>query len=225
MSNSVINAFYYNGTEKINYARIQHLDNLKLNLNNKMILETGCGGKGDITKYLLKFSNNITLNDAREENILTLLKNIKKNLPYNTYNLNCDISTDTIYDIIICYGTLYHLEYPANAIKNLSNICKEFIIISTAGNGKDDGIRFLKEANENAQSYTLIGCRPGRKWMYNELNKYFKYIYFPISQPEHTDFKKDWSKPNDETCRFIIIGSHIKLDNVNLVSELPIIYN
>ena len=45
--------FNYKGALEINDARIQHLDSLQLNFNNKTVFETGCGGRGDITRYLL----------------------------------------------------------------------------------------------------------------------------------------------------------------------------
>lgn len=46
-------AFYSNDSFLLNKKRIEHLDRLKLNFKNKTVLETGCGGKGDITSYLL----------------------------------------------------------------------------------------------------------------------------------------------------------------------------
>jgi hypothetical protein len=45
------------------------------------------------------------------------LKNII--LPYNTWNLNNNIEENKLFDIIICYGTLYHLTDPEKCIKNL----------------------------------------------------------------------------------------------------------
>ena len=217
-------AFYYDGATLINKQRIEHLQNLKLNFKNKTILETGCGGKGDITSYLLTQTNNITLNDARLENILSLKQNINKDLLHNTWDLNNELPLVEKFDIIVCYGTLYHLHKPDFAIKNLATICKEFMILSTAGNGKNNSIRFLDEKEEGAQSFTHKGCRPGRKWVENEFKQNFKYVYFPLSQPNHSDFKKSWISPNPEPCRFIIIGSHIELNNPNLTTTLPTHY-
>lgn len=131
---------------------------------------------------------------------------------------------DKTFDIIVSYGTLYHLHNPILAIKNLANICKEFIILSTAGNGENNGITFLTEQKQNAQSFTHKGCRPSRKWLENEFKKKFKYIYFPLSQPDHSDFKKSWISPVPQPCRFIILGSHKELVNPNLTTTLPIHY-
>ncbi len=43
--------FNYKEAIEINESRIKHLDSLKLDLKDKKILETGCGGKGDITAF------------------------------------------------------------------------------------------------------------------------------------------------------------------------------
>lgn len=240
MSNLHEKAFYYPGALQINSKRLEFIDKLKLNLNNKKILETGCGAKGDITSYLLQHTNNIILSDAREDNIdylklnlhRTLYKlnenkiSIGKNLEKYIWDMNEDVPSKINVDIIFCLGTLYHLTNTEKAIYNLSKICKEYCLISTATSGADidNSINIVSEyPEEKAQSYTLKGCRPSRKWVFNKLKKYFKYVYAFKKQPNHHDFKKKW--PTVETCRFMIIGSHIELNNENLTTNLPNIYN
>jgi 2-polyprenyl-3-methyl-5-hydroxy-6-metoxy-1,4-benzoquinol methylase len=238
MSNLHEKAFYYPGALHINSKRLEFIGKLNLNLSNKKILETGCGGKGDITSYLLQHTNNIILSDAREDNIDYLKLNLHRtlyklnenkmstgqNLEKYVWDMNEDLPSKISVDIIFCFGTLYHLNNPDKALFNLSNICKEYCVISTATNGsdKDNDINFIPEFQEKAQSYTLTGCRPSRKWVFNKLKKYFKYVYAFKKQPNHPDFKKEW--PTVETCRFMIIGSHIELKNENLTTNLPNIY-
>ncbi len=204
---------------RINNARIIHLDSLNFNYKYKKILETGCGARGDITNYLLKKYANITLNDIREDNIKSLFNNLNIILPYNTWNLNDDINENKIFDIIISYGTLYHLTNPENFIKNLSNLCTEFCIISTVTNGKnDESINILFEGNICMQG--ADGCRPGRLFIYNTLIKYFKYVYMLTSQPDNIDYPL-FFPCESSNARNIFIGSHINLDNENLVNYLP----
>ena len=208
----------------INFTRIKHLESLKLDLKDKYILETGCGAKGDITQYLLKQSKHITLNDAREINIKSNLKNNHVSLNYNIWDLNEDLPTDIIFDIVISYGTLYHLHNPSNTIKNLANISKELLVLSTIVTGTKDNnsVNIIEEPNNIDQSYTNKGCRPGREWVTNEFKKHFKYVYFPITQPDNIEFPKLW--PTTKRARFIIIGSHNQLDNIQLTDILPYIY-
>ena len=207
----------------INVARINHLEKLNLNFSNKSVFETGCGGIGDITKFLLKYTNNITLNDVRLENIKSNLHTNSVSLKFNTFDLNQDIPDDTKFDIILSYGTLYHLSNPVNFIKNMSTNCTELFILSTVTNGTDNNsISFCQEAG-NDQAIDNIGCRPGRQWLIDEFKKYFEFIYYPISQPDHSDFPKHWPS-NNNASRFILIASHTLLDNKNLTLNLPTHY-
>jgi hypothetical protein len=48
-----MDSFHYQGALDINKARIEHLDSLHLNFTNKTVVETGCGGRGDFTRYVL----------------------------------------------------------------------------------------------------------------------------------------------------------------------------
>tara|TARA_R110002074_G_scaffold86580_7_gene191146 strand:+ start:1491 stop:2168 length:678 start_codon:yes stop_codon:yes gene_type:complete len=215
-------AFFYQDALDINKARVEHLDKLGIDLKNKSILETGCGGIGDVTTKLLTYTDNITLNDARIENIEHLMDNINRRLYYNTNDLNEKCEGN--YDVIFSVGTLYHLHKPAEAIKYMAQSAREMLILSTCTNGYDNGISFPREEGQN-QSFTGTGCRPGRLWVKNELEKHFKYVYFINYSPRHSDFPQDWShQPTNGLARFMMIGSHMELDNSNLTTELPVVY-
>lgn len=222
MASKIYSSFFYKDARDINKARTDHLDQLGLDLKDKSILETGCGGAGDITTSLLKYTDNITLNDAREDNIKNLLSTIGKQLNYNTSDLNEECPGN--FDVIISMGTLYHLDKPSDAIKYMAQATNEMLVISTCSNGCDTGISFPTEAGQN-QSFTGVGCRPGRLWVKDELQKHFKYVYFTRAQPRYIDFVQDWShQPVPGLARFMIIGSHKELDNPNLTTDLPIVY-
>lgn len=218
----VKNSFYYPGALEINKARINHLAKLKLNFKDKKILETGCGGIGDITKFLYDEKAIITLNDYRKENIDALLSNTNLTLKYNTWDLNEIINNNNNkkFDIIVCYGTLYHLTKLENAFLNLANLCNEYVIISTCTSGKnDEEINIVDEGNSNEQSSNGKGSRPGRLLIWNLLKKNFKYTYCIKSQPNNSDYPLSF--PSDHSSsRNIFIGSHVKINNENLVENL-----
>lgn len=214
--------FNYKGALDINYARIQHLDTLQLNFNNKTVLETGCGGRGDITRYLLSKHAIVTLNDYRKDNIMELLKSIQKKLDFNTWDLNQPFQLDKKYDIIVCYGTLYHLNNPEQAIENFANSCNEFLVLSTITNGtNDESINITPELiSSSNQAGDGYGCRPGRMFLYNTLQKYFKYVYLIKTQPRNQEFPLKFPADPKLNARNVFIGSHIKIERDLLVEEL-----
>jgi len=216
----IFDSFYYHAARKLNQARIDHLNSLNIDFNNKKVLETGCGGCGDITKFLLSKNANVTLNDYRKENIDFLMVNINKELPFNTYDLNVIIEDNIKFDIIVCYGTLYHLTDLENTFTNLANLCNEFVIISTCTSGQnDENKNIIWEGSSNEQSHNEYGSRPGRLYIWNQLNKCFKFVYTVKTQPNHTEYPLHFPSSNSSS-RNIFIGSHIKLENDKFVSCL-----
>ena len=214
--------FDYPEALEINKRRIEHLDSLNLNFNNKTVLETGCGGRGDITKYLLSKNAIVTVNDYRMDNIISLLEYVHKILDYNTWDLNKTLPLDKKFDIIVCYGTLYHLDKPEVAILNLSQLCNEFMVLSTCTNGKnDETVNITHENMSNNQAGNGMGCRPGRLFLYNTLRQNFKYVYLIKTQPNHHEFPLNFPPITYSlNARNVFIGSHIKLENELLVEEL-----
>lgn len=212
-------SFFYDGALQINIDRINHLRTLGLPFMGRSVLETGCGGCGDFTRYLLDSGARVTLNDVREENIKNLLETKGLDLEYNTWNLNLPIPDEKKFDIVFSYGTLYHLRHPDVAIKSFADACKEFTIISTITSGKNDTeINHLAEWNGNEMAFDGTGCRPGRMFVYNELKKHFKNVYMLKTQPNNSDY------PLHFPCnggRNIFIGSHIDLVNPNLITDFP----
>ena len=217
-----MNIFTYDGALNINDARIKHLNSLNLDFKDKTVLETGAGGKGDFTKYLLKFTKDITLNDSRIENINNLLSVNNLNLEYNTWDLNENIPLDNIFDIIFCYGTFYHLQNPEKTIINLSKICKDFIIIETVTSGQNDMCINIctEDVNTLNQSSTGYGCRPGRGYVFNLLKKHFKFVYTLKTQPDNEEFPKIFPINNNGNNRCIFIGSHVNIENDILIHDL-----
>ena len=217
---NVTNSFYYTAARDLNFARIKHLNSLNLDFSNKKILETGCGGVGDITQFLISKNADVTLNDVRKENIDSLLINVKKSLSFNLWDLNSIINDVEKFDIIVCYGTLYHLTKVENAIKNLANLCKEYTIISTCTSGKNDyDCNIVYEGFGNEQSNTQYGSRPGRFYIWEKLSENFKYVYCVKTQPYNEDYPLVFPS-NHHASRNIFIGSHIELTNELFVDSL-----
>jgi SAM-dependent methyltransferase len=217
---NVLKSFYYPEAKEINKSNIKHLSKLNLDFNNKTILETGCGGIGDITQFLLSQGAIVTLNDFRQENIDSLMININAKFPFNTWDFNELVNDNDKFNIVVCYGTLYHLTNLENAFKNLSNLCKEYTIINTCTNGKNnEEVSIVFEGNGNEQSSNQYGSRPGRLFIWNQLKKNFAYVYCIKSQPDNIDYPLSFPS-HHHASRNTFIGSHIKLNNENLIENL-----
>jgi SAM-dependent methyltransferase len=202
--------FAYDEALRLVDKQIDHFNSLQLDLENKKILEVGCGPLGRYTQHLISRGGIVTSLDVRSEHLEALRINVPQVHDTIVGDMNTECIKDT-YDIIFSIGNLYHLEKPAEAIKHMSEKSSEYLFISTAVNRGDKDVDFVSECKEDtAQAFNGIGCRPSREWIYNELRKYFKYVLIPRTQPNYIDFIIDWRPEHmhHHTQRFIIVGTN-----------------
>ena len=128
------------------------------------------------------------------------------------------------YDIVFSYGILYHLRDPARLIRLSARCCSGFLLLETCVDvGTDISINLCSEnKSKPTQSFTGVGCRPTRQWIYKELKKHFTYVYTTRSQPAHTEFPLNWKQKSwgPRHKRAIFIASNTSINNPNLVEGL-----
>jgi hypothetical protein len=89
--------------------------------------------------------------------------------------------------------------------------------------GDGEEISLCEELDNPTQSLYQIGCRPTRKWIYAQLQKYFEFVYLPITQPDHEQFPTDWTKPPKSSLtknRAVFVASRAPIDNPLLSPKL-----
>ncbi len=209
---------------EITQRRLEHLANLGLDFTASL-LEAGAGG-GALTGFFLARASCVTCVDAREENLELLksqhpaaqVKRLDFEQPDHTLN-------DT-FDIICCYGLLYHLGKPANAIQFMSEHCRKMLLLETrVSSGDGEFLNPSSESTENpALSFSGHCCEPTRKWVYRELKRNFEFVYLPLTQPNHVEFPIDWTalQPRLHPTRSIFIASRHQLTNPLLTEEIPV---
>ncbi|MFX0136762.1 MAG: class I SAM-dependent methyltransferase [Candidatus Hodarchaeota archaeon] len=225
ISESSKHAFLSYHYQRHNQRRLEHLASLGLKIRNSTVLETGAG-IGDLTSFFIDRGCEVVTSDARKENI-KILRSRYPNLP--VLHLNLDNPPEIFseqFDIVYCYGTLYHLKNPAEAIEFMSRICKKVLLLETCVSFGDENSHnpCIEYALNPTQSVSGRGCRPTRRWIYSQLKKYFDFIYLPITQPNHEEFPIDWTSPppNKQTlARAVFIASRKKIINKLLVEEIP----
>lgn len=208
----------------INKARLEHLASFKLDLAKKSVLEVGAG-IGSLTKFFEDLECPILSTDSRPENIAEIAKRWPyRKLQVLDLNQTPDISFLGSFDVIFCYGTLYHLSRPEQALASLSSICREMILLETiVSPGNNMEINFVKESDSKTQAMSGTGSRPTRRWVMEMLRKYFGYSYITKTQPHHEDFDVCWCVPpyKKKNHRAVFLGSKAPLKNPLLSEEIP----
>jgi hypothetical protein len=207
-----------------NARRLEHLTSLNIPVSGKTVLEVG-SGIGDHSHYYLDRGCEVTITEARTEN----LRYLKRRYPgCNIQFLDLENPTpvmDSPFDIVHCYGLLYHLNNPALALEFIANNTKDLLFLETRVSSSDANEEYyVTELKSNpTQSFSGIGCRPTRPWIYKQLKGLFEYVYLPITQPNHEDFPLDWTlqgSTEDVPKRAIFIASREKLECCLLTPHL-----
>jgi len=189
----------------------------------KSVLELGAG-IGDLSHYYLDRGCRMTITEVRKSN----LRYLKRRYPQaniHMLDLESPYALDGApFDIVHCFGLLYHLSDPGSALEFIGSVCKELLILATCVSlGDEVEVNPVYEMKVNpSQSYSGLGCRPTRAWINHELRKHFEYVYVPLTQPNHEQFPIDWTVPAHEAklSRAIFLASRIPIENDKLSTKL-----
>jgi 2-polyprenyl-3-methyl-5-hydroxy-6-metoxy-1,4-benzoquinol methylase len=207
----------------INMARQAHLASLGLDLARKQVLEVGAG-IGLHTPFFLERGCEVLVTDGNPVNV----GEIRRRLPHVRSAL-LDLEQDGAiaalgtFDIVYCYGLLYHLSNPEAAIAKLASVCRGQLLLETVvGLGRYPEVQLIRDFVSNNQAVSGIGCRPTRSWIMQTLTRYFGHAYVTRTQPDYPDFTSDWLIPETRLIyRGVFVGSKYPLSRSELLSELP----
>lgn len=209
----------------INKARMDHLESLGFDFDGKTILDAGAG-VGHLAAYLDNWGlgSRITCVDARAENIERLRQ--KYPLIRDARVLDVESFPPSVggrgWDVVFCYGLLYHLESPLRALTKLVAEARELVLLETIVCDHHQPLVLL--ADEPAvpnQSLRGVGSRPTPSWVSRVLSRLGLWVYLPQQPPDHPDFK--WLQRNDlsterdgHSIRVVFVGSTKPLSNDRL---------
>lgn len=212
------------GYLEITKARLAHLASMKLHFSGKSIIDVGCG-TGRLTEFLVGQGGNVFGVDGRADNIQQLrifYPNIRAEV--------VDLETDDLlkygpFDIVFCYGILYHLSDPLHFISKAYKVCNDMMLIETCITDALEPVCKIEmeDGNNNSQSIHNAGSRPSPAYVIFCLKKAeFPFIYTPRKKPAHPDFlysrqNNYASYQNGHLIREIFIASKKPLDNDQLL--------
>jgi len=206
-----------------NARRLEHLASLGIDVSGKRVLEVGAG-IGDHSHYYIDRGCSLTITEGRPENVDHLRQ--RYGLPIQQLDLDQpDSVAGAPYEVVHCYGLLYHLSRPAEAIAFLGRQCSGVMFLETCVSfGDERAVNLVSEEAANpTQAVSGTGCRPTRPWVFSELQKHFPHVYIPRTQPNHAEFPLDWTAPEKHTAvlsRAVFVASKSAIANPVLSPEL-----
>lgn len=204
-----------------NAARLRHLDGLGMLRPGMRVLEVGAG-IGDHTEHLLTCGCDVVATEARQENLEILKARFPQASPRF---LDLDEPPPLFeggFDAVLCYGTLYHLLKPSEAIRFMSEKGKLLLVETAVSLGEGKAVNLCKETEDPVHSVRCIGCRPTREWVWEALRGHFEFVYSARTQPDHPEFPMDWAVGSGLAFnRAVFVASHVEVvGNSELVDAL-----
>lgn len=214
--------------QRHNQRRLEHLTSLNLAIAGKSVLEVGAG-VGDHTAFFLDRGCCVASTEGRMENVELLRQRYSW---IHTSHLDLDAPNteqlpQKLYQIVYCYGLLYHLNRPSEAIAFMAQHCSEMLLLETCvsfGSGKQLNL-CAEIASDATQSIYGRGCRPTRDWVFDQLGKHFPFVYMPVTQPWHEEFPIDWSNRdlNIPLSRAVFVATRTPNVNPLLMQQIPML--
>lgn len=228
-----LEAFHAEHYLRHNQRRQEHLAMLGLDLAGKRVLEVGAG-IGDHSAFFLDRGCRLTTSDARPENVAILQERFATRPEVSVMTIDLDAQplvalADRNYSVVYCYGLLYHLCRPGDALRWMSDHCTGMLLLELCVSfGSGEAVNLVAEPQENpTQARSGAGGRPTRSWVVSQLRQHLAHVYLPTSQPWHEEFPVDWSEaaaatwPPGRLSRAVFVASRSPLNSSMLTTSLP----
>ena len=212
-------------------ARLSHLASLGLSLVGRSILIVGAGPGNHAAFYARERGCRVEVTDARSELVRETLSRYAAEVAAGWLNATVmDVerpgSFTGRWDVVHCYGLLYHLGFPGRAIANMSAWGRDLLLLETCVAGDDEvGHQLMEDPTDPRNGVRGIGSRMTRAWIARELRQWYDHVYFAILQPRHEEFPLDWRVPlGPGNHRAVFVASRRPLDlleGTTLCREIP----
>jgi hypothetical protein len=223
-SGSGLSNFFSTLYQVHNRARLAHLESLCLPLANRRVLELG-SGPGDHTGFYVQRGCAVVSVDARQD-CLDVLKQRYPGAKAELCDLNDPAALGPLgaFEVIHCYGILYHLEEPSQLIKYMGEACSGLAVVETCVTAdKTQPADIVGETiGDFTQSSTGRGSRPTREWVFEALGRCFPFVYHTQTQPNHPEFPVNWKDLTyaPPLIRAVFVASKQPLDLPSLSPRL-----
>jgi SAM-dependent methyltransferase len=220
------NVFDRDFYQDITAARLEHFKSLGLSVRGKSVIDIG-SGVGHLSKSLAELGGDVFCVDGRDANISRL-----RELYPSRKAAVVDVETDALlhvgeFDVVFCYGLLYHLSDPLGFIRRAAALCREWLIIETCIMDAEEAIVRLvpEEAANHSQALHSMGCRPSSAYVIYCLKLAgLDNVYVPSTMPKHAQFRYQLNNDcadlkHGERIRDIFVASRLPMDSPHLIKR------
>jgi SAM-dependent methyltransferase len=208
----------------INRARLTHLASLGLPLEGRRVLEVGAG-VGHLSGFFLERGCDLVVTEGRQENVAELRRRFP-DLEASDHDVEEPLAGLGRFQIVFCYGLLYHLENPVRALRNMAEVCDELLLIETMiCDSPLPVMRLDDETRSVNQALRGIAHRPSVAYLTMALNRIgFEYVYAPVARPEFPDYEFEplgnLDTARGHPLRAVFVAARSELTVATLVSLL-----
>ena len=207
---------------EITDARLEHLAALGLPVEGRSVIDVG-SGIGRLSEFFAARGCDVLCVDGREDNIAQL----RAQYPERRAAV-VDVETDELvahgsFDVVFCYGLLYHLSDPLAFLGRAATICRELMIVETCITDSEERVLFLvDDPDDPTMSLSRVASRPSPAYVVASLRlSGFEHVYSPIRLPRHKDFeyerRNDMSHLRDgNAMRDVFVASRTALELLEL---------
>jgi len=207
----------------LNQARQAHLASLGIALEGKRVLEVGAG-IGLHTPFFLERGCEVVISDANGGNLTEIRRRFPRlRVEHIDLAQPLDLQPLGTFDLVYCYGLLYHLGDPDAALRALAPVCGGQLLLETmVALGRHAEVYRVRDPAGANQAVAGLGCRPTRLWVLQALRAHFGHGYVTRLQPDFPDFETDWDLPETRySYRAVFVGSKAPIDSAELLEDLP----
>lgn len=180
-------------------------------LGLKSALDVGCG-VGHFAALLRDLQFQVTALDARPENVAEA----QKRYPGIDFRVSdaeeMDIPFLGTFDLVLCFGLLYHLENPLRGMRNLRALTGKLILLESMIVEDDEPFLLLRdEPAQEDQSLRAVSCYPSEGAIIKmAFRAGFPHVYRFQQLPDHDDFRAVVGRTR---ARTVIVASVSALDS------------
>jgi len=165
------------------------LPDLKAVQGLKTAVDAGCG-VGFFSCLLEENGFHVTGFDARPENVEEARRRYPA-ISFETGNVeSADVTNLGQFDLVVCFGLLYHLENPFQALRNMYALAKDALLLESMCVPDERPCLVLRdECRDDDQGLNYVAFYPSESALTKMCYKAgFPYVYRFVWLPEHEDF-------------------------------------